>query len=71
LANYTIDLPPATAGAVAVVEGMFRQALGAAGKGMKMFVFDAGDVAACKKGGLAVALADETYTWQTPIPGCP
>jgi hypothetical protein len=65
------DLPPTMTGMLAVVETMFRQSAGAMGQGMKLFVFDAGTVNSCKQGGLAVVLAGETYTWQTPIPGCP
>ena len=63
-------MPPTTVGAVTIVERMFQQALGAMGKGMKMFVFDAGNVHACKKGSLSVPFAGETYTWETPLPGC-
>jgi hypothetical protein len=66
------DLPPTLTGMLAVVETMFRQSAGAMGQGMKMSVFDAGAVNSCKRGGgLAVVLGGETYTWQTPIPGCP
>jgi hypothetical protein len=66
----TSSMPPVTAGVVAIVERLFTQAFGAAGKGMKMFVFDAGDVNACKKGRLSVPFVGETYTWDTPFPGC-
>ncbi len=65
------DLPPATTGMLSAVEAMFRQSFGAMGNGMKMFVFEAGAVDACKKGRLSVPLAGETYTWDTPMPGCP
>ena len=65
------DLPPTTTGALSAVEAVFRQSLGATGNGMKMFVFEAGAVDACKPGRLSVPLAGETYTWDTPIPGCP
>jgi len=37
---------------------------------MKMFVFESGAIDSCKKGQLAVPLAGETYTWDTPFPGC-
>ena len=63
------SMPPATVGTVSVIERLFQQALGATGRGMKMFVFE-GDVQACKKGELSVPFANETYTWETPIPGC-
>jgi hypothetical protein len=64
------QLPPATVGAVTVLETAFRQSLGNMGKGTKLFVFDAASVDACGKGRLSVSLANETYTWDTPIPGC-
>jgi hypothetical protein len=64
-------MPPAPTAVLAAIETLFRQSLGAMGKGMKMFVFDAGDVDSCKKGGLSVPLAGETCTWNTPFPGCP
>jgi hypothetical protein len=64
------DLVPTTFAVVGAVEAMFRQSLGLMGKGTKMFVFEAGNVDACKKGQLSVPLANETYTWSTPVPGC-
>lgn len=63
-------MSPTTAGAVTIIEKMFSQTLGSMGKGMKMFVFEPGEVDACKKGELTVPFADETYTWETPFPGC-
>lgn len=63
-------LPPAAAGMLVAMEAVFRQSLGALGKGTKTFVFDAGSVRSCGKGRLAVLFAGETYTWDTPIPGC-
>jgi hypothetical protein len=64
-------MPPAPTAVLAAVESMFRQSLGAMGKGMKMFVFEAGDVDSCKKGGMSIPFAGETYTWDTPFPSCP
>jgi hypothetical protein len=64
-------MPPAPVAVLTAVETMFRQSLGAMGKGMKMFIVEAGDVDSCKKGGMSIPLAGETYTWNTPIPGCP
>jgi hypothetical protein len=64
------DLPPATISLLTYLETIFRQTLGAMGKGTKVFIFNAGDVDACKEGELSVPLAGETYTWKTPIPGC-
>jgi hypothetical protein len=65
------DLPPTTIAALSGMEALFRQSFGAMGNGMKMFVFDSGEVSSCKNGKLSVPLAGETYTWNTPIPGCP
>jgi hypothetical protein len=65
------DLPPATIAVLSALEAMFRQTAGAMGKGMKVFVFDAGAVNSCTHGELTVPLAGETYTWETPIPACP
>jgi hypothetical protein len=64
------DLPPTNTAMLAALEAMFRQSIGAMGKGMKMFVFDGGNTDSCKKGQLSVPLANETYTWDTPFPGC-
>jgi len=64
------DLPPVTNGALTTVESIMRQALGTFGSGMKMFAFDAGHIDTCSKGRLSIPLAGETYTWDTPIPGC-
>ncbi|HEY2533481.1 MAG TPA: hypothetical protein VGJ20_37050 [Xanthobacteraceae bacterium] len=64
------DLPPTVTAILALLETMFRQSAGAMGGGTRVFVFDPGGVNSCRPGGLAVLLAGETYTWQTPIPGC-
>jgi hypothetical protein len=63
-------LPPTVAGVVTVLEGLYHQAAGAMGQGMKMFIFEAGSIGVCKPGRLSVPFAGETYTWNTPIPGC-
>jgi hypothetical protein len=64
-------LPPATVAMLGFLDTFFRQSLGAFGNGTKTFVFDAGTVRACERGGISVPLAGETYTWETPIVGCP
>jgi hypothetical protein len=64
------DLPPTNTAMLAALEAMFRQSIGAMGKGMKMFVFDGANVDSCRRGQLSVPLANETYTWDTPFPGC-
>jgi hypothetical protein len=64
-------IPPDVQGFLAAFGGVMSQSLGVVGKGMQYFVFDAGAVNACKKGGMAIPLNGETYTYITPIPGCP
>jgi hypothetical protein len=63
--------PPAVAGAIAALGSFMRQSLGAMGEGVKFLVFESGDVRACEKGRLSVTYSSETYTYDTPIPGCP
>jgi hypothetical protein len=63
-------LPPAAIGILSGFEASFRQSLGRLGDGTKFFTFDAGTVRACEKGGISVPFAGETYTWETPFPGC-
>jgi hypothetical protein len=63
-------LPPAAIATLSGFEASFRQSLGRLGEGTKFFIFDAGTVRACEKGGISVPLAGETYTWETPFPGC-
>jgi hypothetical protein len=65
------NYPPAVAGAVVTMGGFMRQSLGAMGEGMKFLVFEGASVRACEKGQLSVRYAGETYTYDTPIPGCP
>jgi len=65
------SLPPVNIAMLASLEALFRQSLGPMGSGMKTFIFDTGALHSCKKGRLSVPFAGETYTWDTPIPGCP
>jgi hypothetical protein len=65
------DYPPVVAGAVTTLGGFMRQSLGAMGEGMKFVVFESGSVRACEKGRLSVTYTGVTYTYDTPIPGCP
>ena len=62
-------LPPAAASLITYWETQARQSKGQ--QGTKFFIFDAGTVRACEKGELSVPLDGETYTWNTPFPGCP
>jgi hypothetical protein len=63
-------LPPASIGVLATFEAGYRQGLGPRGRGTRFFLFDAGAVHACEKGGISVPYDGETYTWETPLPGC-
>jgi hypothetical protein len=63
-------LPPAAIGAVTSLKAGLRQSVGKLGDSTKFFVFDAGKVRACEKGGISVPYDGETYTWKTPFPGC-
>jgi hypothetical protein len=65
------NLPPSNGVLLVAMETVFCQIFGAVGKGLKWFVFDAGAVHSCEKGGMAVPFAGETYTWKTPFPDCP
>lgn len=53
------------------MKGLMKQSIGAMGEGMRFFVFENGDVHACKKGRLSVPIDGVVYTYDTPIPGCP
>jgi hypothetical protein len=56
---------------ITTVEASFRQSSGRLGDGTRFFIFDAGTVRACEKGKISVPYEGETYTWETPFPGCP
>lgn len=64
-------MPPAVVGTLAVLKSTLSRSLGAFGQGMQWFVFAGGSVHACAKGGMAVLFANEKYTYDTPVPGCP
>jgi len=63
-------LPPASIGILTNFEAGYRQGLGPRGNGIRFLLFDAGAVRACEKGGISVTFDGETYTWETPFPGC-
>jgi hypothetical protein len=63
-------LPPASIGLLAAFEAGYRRGLGPRGNGVRFFLFDAGAVRACERGGISVPFDGETYTWETPFPGC-
>jgi hypothetical protein len=64
------ELLPTEVGVISVIEATFRQSIGRIGDGTRFFIFDAGMVRACEKGRISVPFAGETYTWETPFPGC-
>jgi hypothetical protein len=65
------SVPPILAGAMTAMERIFRQSLGAFGQGITWFIFEAGAIRTCDKGMLIVPYADEDYTYELPLPGCP
>jgi hypothetical protein len=67
----TDKLPPMVSGSLMTMEGMLKQSIGAMGNGIHWMVFDNGALHACSKSGLSIQYAGETYTYETPIPGCP
>jgi hypothetical protein len=65
------DIPPLAQGTLTTLQAMLQKAIGPMGQGFRWFVFEGGAVHACEAGGLSVAYDGETYTYETPIPGCP
>jgi hypothetical protein len=63
-------LPSDASQLVTAMGGTMKQALGAMGQGMRIFVYDNGGVHACAKGGLSIPYNGEVYTYDTPFPGC-
>jgi hypothetical protein len=65
------DMPPALTATISGLRAMMQQMLGQMGKGMQLIAYEAGDVRPCTKGALSVLYGGETYTYDTPVPGCP
>jgi len=63
--------PPEVAQTIAGLQAIGRQSLGPIGQGIRWFVFDGSTIHACSPGKMSVPLDGETYTYDTPIPGCP
>jgi len=63
-------MPPTVAGIMSALQTSLGQAIGAMGKGIQWTTFS-GQAQACGKGTVSVSYAGETYTYDTPIPGCP
>jgi hypothetical protein len=65
------SMPPAITGTLATMQAVMGQAAGPFGRGFHWFVYRGGSLRSCQKGVLTVQFAGETYTYDTPIPGCP
>ena len=64
-------LPAEVSQAIANLRALATQSqLGPIAQGMHWFVYQADTIHSCAPGRLSVSLADETYTYDTPIPGC-
>jgi hypothetical protein len=63
--------PPEVNQAMGAVQGIARQSLGTVGQGMRFFTFDGSTIHSCMPGKLTIPFGGETYTYDTPIPGCP
>ncbi len=64
-------LPSDVGQAIANLQGLARQSqLGPIAQGMHWFVYQADAIHSCAPGKLSVPIGDETYTYDTPIPGC-
>lgn len=65
-------LPADVSQALATVENLARQTpVAPLAQGMHWFVYQADTIHSCAPGRMSIALAGETYTYDTPIPGCP
>lgn len=65
------SIPPMAQAMLVGLQGVFQKSFGALGQGFRWFVFEAGAVHSCESGTLSIAYDGETYTYETPIPGCP
>ena len=64
-------MPPDLAQTIAGLQMLARQSLGPMGQGIRFFVFDGSTIHTCSPGKMSVPFEGETYTYDTPIPGCP
>ncbi len=62
--------PAEVAQATSTLQMLARQSLGPLGQGVRWFVFDGSTIHDCAPGKMSVPFAGETYTYDTPIPGC-
>ena len=63
--------PAAVTQAINTLQALARQSLGPLGTGVRWFAFEGSMIHSCTPGKLSVPFAGETYTYDTPIPGCP
>jgi hypothetical protein len=63
------DMSPGIVALTAGLQASLGQALGPMGNGIQWNTFS-GQVRACSKGRASVSFAGETYTYDTPVPGC-
>jgi hypothetical protein len=61
----------ATIGAGGLKDNPHKDEIAATLKNLHIYAFDNGGLHTCEKGQLHVKYADETYTFDMPIPGCP
>jgi hypothetical protein len=65
-------LPADVSQALTTVENLARQTpVAPLAQGMHWFVYQADTIHSCASGRMSVAFSGETYTFDTPIPGCP
>jgi hypothetical protein len=65
------SLPADVSQAVQSLQAISRQSqLGPIAQGMRWFVYQSDSARSCAPGRLGVPFAGETYTFDTPIPGC-
>ncbi len=64
------ELPPVTSALVDVMTKTVAGGMGKVGSGMRMFLFDGSSVNSCREGVLSITFNEESYTFETPLPGC-
>ena len=62
--------PPDVSQTITTLQGLARQNVGPIGQGMRWFVYEGSTVHSCQPGKMSVPYGGETYTFDTPIPGC-
>ena len=65
------SLPTDVSQAIAALQAISRQSpLGPIAQGIRWLVFQADTIHSCAPGKVSVPLGGETYTYDTPVPGC-